>query len=85
MPCPTRDTPALSEALVAWALEERLDTVVTLSPFTGPLADEIPKIGAAFADRGVRLNLLRRPEEVVVMNRATGGFFGFWEKVRERG
>jgi hypothetical protein len=55
MPCPTRDTPALSEALVAWALEERLDTVVTLSPFTGPLADEIPKIGAAFADRGVRL------------------------------
>jgi deoxyribodipyrimidine photo-lyase len=85
MPCPTRDTPALSEALVAWALEERLDTVVTLSPFTGPLADEIPKIGAAFADRGVRLNLVRRPEEVVVMNRATGGFFGFWEKVRERG
>lgn len=82
--CDARATPDLAEALVTWASEERLDTVIALSPFTGSLADEIPGIESALADRGVRLNLVRRPEDVAVMNRATGGFFGFWEKVRGR-
>jgi hypothetical protein len=74
----------LPESLAAWAAAERLDTVIALRPFTGPLAEEIPGIAAALGHRGVRLNLVRRPEDVVVMNRATGGFFGFWEKVRVR-
>jgi deoxyribodipyrimidine photo-lyase len=80
--CPVRDTPGLGEALANWAAEERLDTVIALAPFTGPLSDELPGIESALADRGVRLNLVRRPEDVAVMNRATGGFFGFWERVR---
>jgi hypothetical protein len=80
--CPIRDTPDLAEALVAWSSEERLDTVIALGPFTGPLADETPCIAAALGHCGVQLNLVRRPEDVAVMNRATGGFFGFWEKIR---
>jgi hypothetical protein len=80
--CPVRDAPDLAGALAGWAVEERLDTVTALSPFTGPLAEEIPGIAAALGHRGVRLNLVRRPEDVAVMNRATGGFFGFWERVR---
>jgi len=84
LPCPIRENRDLAEALADWAVEERLDTVIALSPFTGPLADETPCIAAALGHRGVRLNLVRRPEDVAVMNRATGGFFGFWEKVRGR-
>jgi hypothetical protein len=33
----------------------------------------------------VRLDLVRRPEDVAVMNRATGGFFGFHEAVVSAG
>ncbi len=74
MPCPISDTPGLGEALANWAAEERLDTVIALSPFTGPLSDELPRIESALADRGVRLNLVRRPEDVAVMNGRRAGF-----------
>lgn len=80
----TLDARDLADALVAWAGRERLDTVIALAPFTGPLADEVPGLAAALGHRGVRLNLVRRPEDVAVMNRATGGFFGFWERARGR-
>lgn len=83
-PCGIHEVRDLADGLVDWASRERLDTVVALVPFTGPLADEVPGIAAALGHRGVRLNLVRRPEDVAVMNRATGGFFGFWEKVRGR-
>ncbi len=82
IPCDVRRIGDLTESLAAWAAAERLDTVIALRPFTGPLSEEIPGIAAALGHRGVRLNLVRRPEDVALMNRATGGFFGFWEKVR---
>jgi hypothetical protein len=82
LPGGTLDARDLADALVAWAGRERLDTVIALAPFTGPLADEAPGLAATLGHRGVRLNLVRRPEDVAVMNRATGGFFGFWEKIR---
>lgn len=79
LPVPLQD----AADLVDWAVEHRLDSVLTLRPFTGPLADELPAIESALGAKGIRLQLLRRPEDVEVMNLATAGFFGFWEKVRK--
>ncbi len=77
------DSGDLVGALVAWARQERLDTIVTLRPFVGPLADLLPAIGRALGDDGVTLQSVRRQEDVEVMNRAAAGFFSFWEKVRK--
>jgi hypothetical protein len=82
---PVRDAPSLPTTLAGWAAEEALDTIVALRPFTGPLADELPEITDALDRCGVRLDLVRRPEDVAVMNRATGGFFGFHESVVSAG
>jgi len=82
VPCELHDGHDLAASLAARAAEEGLDTLIALRPFTGPLADEVPAIEQALARRGVRLNLVRRAGDVSVMNFATGGFFGFWEKVR---
>jgi len=80
--CPTAETSDLAEELVAWASKERIDTVIALRPFTGPLAEEIFGVERALSRAGIRLNLVRRSADVAAMNLATGGFFGFWEKVR---
>lgn len=79
---PVVESRDLASSLAAWAEEERLDTILAMRPFAGPLAESLPAIGNSLARRGVRLNLVRRPEDVSVMNRAGAGFFNFWEKVR---
>lgn len=71
----------LAEELALRAHERRLDTLIALRPFAGPLADELPALASKLKRRGISLQLVRRPEDVSVMNLATGGFFGFWEKV----
>lgn len=70
----------LETGMANWAVENRLETVIGLRPFTGPLADRLPAITAAFADRGIRLVLIQRPEDVAAMSEATAGFFKFREK-----
>lgn len=79
---PVVESAELPASLTDWAAAEGLDTVVTLRPFTGPLADQLPAIGASLAARKIRLELVRRPEDVAAMNLATGGFFKFWEQVQ---
>ena len=73
----------LAGELASRAEEQRLDTIIALRPFVGPLADELPALASALEGRGIRLQLVRRPEDVSVMNLATGGFFGFWETVKD--
>lgn len=70
----------LETGMANWAVENRLETVIGLRPFTGLLADRLPAITAALADRGIRLVLIQRPEDVAAMSGATAGFFKFREK-----
>jgi len=80
VPCEVCESESLVPAIIAWAEASCLDLVVSLHPFCGPLADLLPDLGNGLAARGIRLELVRRPEDCAVMAFATGGFFGFWEK-----
>ncbi|MEQ1840477.1 MAG: FAD-binding domain-containing protein [Verrucomicrobiales bacterium] len=73
------DTDDLEEGITQWAVESGLETVVALRPFVGPLADRLPAIREALAERGITLVVVRRPEDVAVMNEAKAGFFRFRE------
>lgn len=88
--CPSGllEADVLIQGITDWATAGGLEYVVALRPFTGPLADRLPAITAALAERGIRLVLIRRPEDVSAMNEATAGFFKFREKtarLREAG
>lgn len=74
------DSEVLSEDIVRWAERDGLRTIVAMRPFVGTLADQVGPIRSRLEERGVRLVLVRRPEEVPILNRATAGFFGFWKK-----
>jgi deoxyribodipyrimidine photo-lyase len=77
----------LGEGIAIRAREHGLETVVALRPFAGPLADCLPRITEVLAERGIRLILVRRPDDVEAMNEATAGFFKFRERIaalRER-
>jgi hypothetical protein len=71
----------LSRYLVEWALKQRVDVVLAMRPFVGPLGDEIEKIESALAKAGVRCVWLRRVSDAQVMPLARRGFFPFWEKL----
>ncbi len=81
IPCPVQETVDLAADLAAWTQEHRLESVVSMRPFVGPLADRLPSVEAALSRHGVRLCLIRRPEDRVAMRCATGGFFGFWKRL----
>lgn len=70
----------LAAALIRGAKQHRIETLVAMHPFTGPLADEIDALTAALREAGVALLLLRRDEDVAAMHHASAGFFGFWKK-----
>ncbi len=70
----------LVEALVRGAQRSGVNHLVAMRPFTGPLADELPRLEASLRDSGISLHLVRRDSDVETMNRATAGFFGFWKK-----
>ncbi|MEM1443611.1 MAG: hypothetical protein AAGF67_14795, partial [Verrucomicrobiota bacterium] len=76
----TSSSDDLEEALVSGAQASGVSRIVAMRPFTGPLADALPGIAARLQENGVSLHLLRREEDLDVMNRATAGFFGFWKK-----
>jgi deoxyribodipyrimidine photo-lyase len=75
--------PPLAAGLAAWARAHRLQTVVTMRPFAGPLADELPAVEAALRAEGVSLICLQRPYDATLLPLARGGFFPFYEKARE--
>ncbi len=88
--CPSGllEADVLLQGITDWAAAGGLEYVVALRPFTGPLADRLPAISEALAERGIRLVLVRRPDDVAAMNEATAGFFKFREKtarLREAG
>jgi deoxyribodipyrimidine photo-lyase len=68
----------LSE-LSCWAMVERLNNIVALKPFTGPLFDQFDHTRPALP---CEFHLIRRQQDAGIMRLATGGFFNFWKKVQ---
>jgi deoxyribodipyrimidine photo-lyase len=75
----------LTESVLVWAAKQQLQQVVAMRPEVGPLDDQIHELRAALTRVGIDLLLFDRPEDLAIRSLATGGFFGFWEKVRELG
>ena len=74
-------TAALNESMVEWAAAEKLDGIVTLAPFVGPVRDRLPGIESILAARGIRWIEVRRVEDARLLPKARRGFFPFWQEV----
>lgn len=74
----------LSASLPEWAESRHLKQILALRPDVGPLQDQMPSLARALAAKGIRLVFLDRPEDMRLQPLATGGFFGFWEKLRKQ-
>jgi deoxyribodipyrimidine photo-lyase len=70
-------------AIIRWAKSMNLQQIVAMRPEVGPLDDSLPALRANLAGQGIRLALADRPEDLRFRSFATGGFFQFWERVRE--
>ena len=69
--------------LVSWAKANALDQVAAVRPEIGPLHDSLPRLRTRLAQAGVRLVLIDRPEDLRIRHYASGGFFQFWERLRQ--
>jgi deoxyribodipyrimidine photolyase-like uncharacterized protein len=74
---------SITEALVRWAAGHQLQQIAAMRPEIGPLHDQLHELEAALTKVGVELVLFDRPEDLALRPFATGGFFGFWEKMRK--
>jgi deoxyribodipyrimidine photo-lyase len=72
-----------ADVLLGWAKSLKLQQVVALQPEVGPLHDSLSSLRAALAHEGIRLALITRPEDLRLRPFATGGFFPFWERLRQ--
>lgn len=73
---------SIPEALLHWATGHQLQQIAAMRPEIGPLHDQLHELQADLKKVGVELVLFDRPEDLVLRPLATGGFFGFWEKMR---
>ncbi|GEP46086.1 hypothetical protein BGE01nite_53770 [Brevifollis gellanilyticus] len=71
-------------ALGAWLQEQRMDTLVSMRPHTGPVADALPAIRRTLASLGIGLHLVQRPWEAQLFPLACAGFFPYWEKTSRK-
>ena len=76
------DTP-LAETLSRWTTEHQLQQIAALRPEVGPLDDQLRATDAALTNSGIDLVFIDRPEDLALRPLATGGFFGFWEKMQK--
>lgn len=74
---------SMTEALLLWANKHRLQQIATMRPEIGPLHDQLHHLHAALSNAGIELILIDRPEDLALRPLATGGFFGFWEKMQK--
>ena len=76
---PTDD---LSVAIVEWAREHQLKTVVAYRPFVGPWLAEAHAIESALVQAGIAITWRRRAWDSRLFPHATRGYFPFWENVK---
>jgi hypothetical protein len=81
-PADLEHTETLPAAMADWAQRDRLNSVVTLAPFVGPVRDALPAIRSALLAVGINLVLVRRPYDTALFPLARGGYFGFWERAQ---
>jgi hypothetical protein len=77
------DSP-ITEALLGWAAEHQLQQIAAMRLEIGPLHDQLDYMQAALSNAGIELILFDRPEDLAIRPLATGGFFGFWEKMQNK-
>lgn len=82
-PADVESTATYALGLADWAHARHLHTVVTMQPWVGPLADQMPTVATALHARNIRLVCLRRPFDALLLPHATKGFFHFWKSARE--
>lgn len=82
-PADVEAAPQLAQGLADWAHARQLQTVVTLQPWVGPLADQLPAVIKALQSRGIRLVRLRRPFDALLLPHSTKGFFHFWKSAQK--
>ena len=70
----------LVQTMVEWAERNGIETIFTMRPFVGVLAESWGRMEDKLGKKNVKLMSLRRSKDVMAMNRATAGFFGFWKK-----
>ena len=75
--------PSITDALIHWASEHQLQQIAAMRPEIGPLHDQLATLQAALSNAGIELIFFDRPEDVALRPLATGGFFGFWEKMQK--
>jgi len=78
-------TSDISAALVEWAKQNQLQSVVAYRPFVGPWLTEASALEAALASAGIRLIWRRRAWDVEHFPHATRGYFPFWERIKSAG
>lgn len=74
---------SLIKALLYWASENKLQQIAAMRPEIGPLHDQLATLQAALLNVGIELIFFDRPEDLALRPHATGGFFGFWEKMQK--
>lgn len=75
---------SLERAILDWAEECGLEQIVLMRPAPGPLADEWAALQSRLETAGLRVGLRDRGQDLDCRPLARAGFFGFWEKVRDR-
>jgi len=75
----------LTARLIEWARDNGVSQITTLRPEAGPLDDALPALQSALDAAGIRLALADRPRDLELRPLATGGFFRFWETMKQRG
>jgi hypothetical protein len=74
---------SITETLLRWAIEHQLKQIAAMRPEIGPLDDQFHDLQVMLTKVGIGLVLFDRPEDLVLRPLATGGFFGFWEKMQQ--
>ena len=75
----------LAAAIVEWARQYQLKTVVAYRPFVGPWLAEARAIESALAQAGIAIIWRRRAWDMRLFPHASRGYFPFWERVKSRG
>ncbi|MEM8952667.1 MAG: FAD-binding domain-containing protein [Verrucomicrobiota bacterium] len=71
----------LGDCVFEWAVRERLDSVIALWPFVGPIGDEVAGLGGMLNRHGIGLELRRRESDERILPKAKRGFFAFWKSL----
>lgn len=74
----------LINVLLKWAADHHLQQIAAMRPEIGPLHDQIENLQIMLKKSGIDLVLLDRAEDLAQRPLATGGFFGYWEKVKKK-